>query len=630
MRRLYRLSNSKHINDDFYTVDVETAHRPNVPQRVFYDSRKYNGELHWKLEATQRAFVFGVIYGRNYTKVCHSVHEMQHELKHPRFRRRKVFAHNGGVFDFPCIFGNPFDVDPEIIFNGKFISFTNGVCTFADSTNIFVGMSIDVIGKMLGLKKTGMSNNYGVSVWPRDYARDVNGCIRDCQILWDALLSTFEFAGSIKITQASLSLTYYRRHHQPFNIDHNENAKNFYGAYYGGRTECFRIGKVHGNVIDVNSMYPYHLRSGVFPNPRTLKYYVDVDPRELKTYFRDFEGMADCTVEHYEKPYGFLPYKTDSKLLFPVGTFRGKWCFPELRFALEHKAIRLIKCHSITYGERMLSPFEGFVNALFDIKLKATLEGDEWLVSMVKYYLNMLYGKFGQKNDEKSIYLKDYRAQYHVIQEYATKGKFKRLIPFSSTRTDAMLVVKSAGELPSYCIPSFAAYVTSLGRVQLLKKMLEFDSRGVLYCDTDSIFFTNPVGVESSNALGEWKLENKIITNIDGLKNYSYHDDKKAPVELYRSKGVPSLNFWHRDPVSGEWNFKQKTFKLFDGDDVREVKTVERTGDKSFVYYNLLKTKEALKRGIEPGVLTRREKTLTGQYDKRIVNPDGTTKPIKV
>lgn len=631
-RRLWMLPQATKLLDDFYVLDLETAHRPGGAKmnQIFTDSSKYKGALKWKLEATPRAFVFGIIYGRNYTFIAHSVDDMKKELKHPRFRRRYVYAHNGGRFDWLCLYGNIFDTDPEALFIGsKLISFSNGVATLCDSTNIFVGMKIEVIGAMIGKKKTGMSDNYGTSHWPKDYARDVQGCLDDCLILWDALLSTFEFAGNIKLTQASLSMAYFRRHHQPYNIDFNENVKHFYESYYGGRTECFKMGSGHYSVIDVNSMYPYHLRNSTFPNPRSLRCEVDINTLQFSRTLLQFEGMADLTIQHHETEYGYLPYRSsEGKLLFPVGTFRGKWNFPEVRNALENGAIKILTCHKAVYGEPMASPFASYVDSLHDIKQKATKAGDEWLVSMTKYYLNMLYGKFGQNNEERTIYLNDITKQWHVVETYQRNGKFKRLIRFNKNRNDFFMVIGAKGTKPAYCIPSFASYVTSMGRVQIVNKLYEMHPKGVAYCDTDSLFFSNAVGVTSSEALGDWKIENKIITNIYGLKNYTFIDDKKAPVELFRSKGIPSMNPWKLDKVTKEWKFEPRTVKLFDGDEETTVAAIERTAQNSFKFYQLIQTKEALKRNIEPGHLALREKTLTGKYDKRIVNADGTTKPI--
>jgi hypothetical protein len=44
----------------------------------------------------------------------------------------------------------------------------------------------------------------------------------------------------------------------------------------------------------------------------------------------------------------------------------------------------------------------------------------------------------------------------------------------------------------------------------------------------------------------------------------------------------------------------------------------------------LVKTKESLKRNIEPGVITERIKEIKNTYDKRIVLFNGETKPIEI
>lgn len=633
LTRLWRLKPSTKLCNDFYVLDVETAYRRKAKLFTLSDpSSFFSGTLNWRLDATPDSFIFGVLYGYNYCKVIHSVEEFKQTLLEPRFKNRVIFAHNGGAYDYPCIYGNPYDTDPEAIFNGKFISFTNGNCTFADSLNIFVGLSIKAIGEMTGNKKLGMSRNYTKSVWPKDYARDVNGCIRDCQILYDALFLTFEFAGDIKITQASLSMCYYRRYHQPYNIDHNENTKHFWSSYYGGRTECFYIGKCHASILDVNSMYPFHSRNGTFPNPKTLKVEVNFEPRKLKKYLGWYEGMIDATIEHLESDIGFLPVKTkkpEEKLLFPIGKFRGCWNFPEIRFALKHKKIKILKIHKICYGDKMESPFVSYMDTLHDMKLEAQRTDNKWQESMSKYFMNMLYGKFGQRIDEESIYIKDIEKQFHIIEGYQRKKLFIKLTRFSKDRDDAMLVISKRGNRkPPYSIPSFASYITAYGRVQVLEKMIEMKPNKVLYCDTDGIAFTINNGIVSSNKFGEWKIEKKIITELKGLKNYTFIEPEKGPDEIYRSKGVPLVG-WIKDEKGG-YKRNRKKVSIFDNKTGKVTihDSVSQTGNSSFEYWNILKPKEALKRGLEPGVLTKRTKVLSGRYDKREVFKDGNTKPI--
>jgi hypothetical protein len=93
--------------------------------------------------------------------------------------------------------------------------------------------------------------------------------------------------------------------------------------------------------------------------------------------------------------------------------------------------------------------------------------------------------------------------------------------------------------------------------------------------------------------LGKWKKEEKIVINIRGLKNYEYIENNELKRAL---KGVP--------------------------------KTAIEIKPNVWQYSNLTKTKEALRRNIESGILIKRTKVLSELYDKRLVNSDGTTKPI--
>ena len=67
------------------------------------------------------AFIFGVVYGYEYTKVIYSVKEFQDEFKQKRYSKKKVFAHNA-EYDLNVLYDNIYELDKKAIFNGKFIS----------------------------------------------------------------------------------------------------------------------------------------------------------------------------------------------------------------------------------------------------------------------------------------------------------------------------------------------------------------------------------------------------------------------------------------------------------------------------------------------------------------------------
>jgi len=604
---LHRLVPRVRLLTDFYVFDVETkvTYKEWCEQRrIFNPSFKIPPKrkgIYWGLKSRPENFVFGVIHGLNYTKVIHNINEFKQTLQEKRFKGRKVFAHNA-TYDLTTLFGNIFELDPSAIFNGsRFISCTNGNCVFADSMNIFVGQSVNKIGEQLGIVKPDLGENlFSESVG----ASEINRCSEDCRIVWDALFKSFEFAGDMKITQASLSMTYFRRSHQPFNIEYNENVRYFWSSYYGGRTEMFVKGKCRASVYDVNSMYPDRGRNIEYPNPKHLKVEENVNPKTLSKYLAAYEGCVFADVEHSWNWCGTLPVKKDGKLLFPVGNISGCWNFNELRFALPF--LRFKKIQRIVYSERMASPFVSFFDKLFDLKNEASIKGDEFWRDLYKRYQNSLYGKFAQRIDEESIYISDISKEYWRIKEAQEKGIFKKLVIFNAERLECFLVTsKSKNYQVSYSIPSFASYITSAARVKLLEKMLAVGEHNLLYCDTDSVFVRNDFYMQNENFLGGWSIEGgkgkdgiwrpKIVTEIKGLKNYTFIDPKTLS-EKRRLKGVPEK--------------------------------AELVGENIYRYFNLIKTKEGMRRNLDAGVLVERGKEISGIYDKRIVLSNGETQPI--
>jgi hypothetical protein len=575
MKTLQKLKEKNiNISDQFYVFDTET-----------------NG-----LRAQSDAFIFGVLYGENTLEVFYSVKEFKEEFKKPKYKKKKIFAHNA-EYDLGVIYDNIYNIDKEAVFNGKFICCTNGNCMFADSMNIF-STSVKKIGEMLGLKKLEIDQEYikGNIKGKKGVTKQmINYCIRDCEIVYEALYYIFNYVGNVKITIASLTLDLFRRQYQPFHIDFNEQlVKYFFESYYGGRCEAFFIGKTNAKVYDFNSMYPDAMLNCLFPNPKFLQYNENCSEAQFKDYYlKYFEGVAKVELFHVEHFFGFLPVKKEGKLLFPVGNITGYFNFNELRFALENKIIKIKKVHKVIFAPAMESPFKDYINTLYKKRKESNSVLEK---NVLKLFMNSLYGKFAQKIKSEMIYIDDMVKQYEIINQYVLKKKLIRIIPFNAIRKDCFIEIKSKHYFLYNTIPSFSSYITSYARIKLLSEMLKYKSHNIVYCDTDSIFCEKELPLKNSDELGQLKLENKIVTEIAGLKNYRYLDENKN--ENQKIKGIP--------------------------------KGAQKIDERTYIFKSLMKTKEATRRNLTSGIETERKKILSLKYEKRIVANNGTTKPIKL
>lgn len=554
-----------------------------------------------KLEPKPENFVFGVLYAFNWHKVFYTPDEFKNELKHERYKGKYIFAHNA-EFDLLTIFGNVVtEVDNSAIFNGKFISAKYGNVTFADSMNIFP-TSVEKIGKLIGLskldnKKVKTQKLRKDNVTPED----IEYCRIDCKIVFTALLRIFEMTGAIKVTLPSLAMYDFRKNYLPSDLQFSELVDEFYNSYYGGRTEAFKIGKVNAKVYDVNSMYPYAMINTVFPDIKSLKKVTMCDTKFLSHCLKYYEGMADIEVKHKDTFFGFLPCRMEvnksEKLVFPVGKFRTVVNFNELRFALEKGVIEILKVHLIIYGNPIKSPFIEFITDNYKKRLESP---DELNRTIYKLKMNSLYGRFAMRMKLNTTYYDE--IPFQLVQELKEADRYVDIQLFNADRNDCYIITENEKFKNSFfSIPTFSSYITSTARIMLLKALIDNEDQDVCYCDTDSVFLEGTFKGKLSDELGDFKLEDKQVTAVFGLKNYIYKDNTGKEIAVI--KGISKNSTKKTDPITKAEVYETPKY---------------------------IKTKQALRQNKEAGQAFIMRKTLTGKYDKRIVNHDGTTKPIKI
>jgi hypothetical protein len=581
MRRLRKISSKPDISkikNDFYVFDTETT----------------------GLEPQPKNFIFGVIYGYYFSKVLYSCKEFIKEFESDRYRNKTIFAHNA-EFDLLTVFGNIYtEIDNTAIFNNKFISAKYKSVTFADSMNIYPA-SVAKIGELMNMPKLENEKVKGEKLTKNNMTdEDIKYCKRDCKIVYFALLKMFEEIGTIRLTISSLSMYLFRKKYLPYDISFLETVDEFYESYYGGRTEAFHIGKVDANVYDINSMYPYVMVNCTFPDIKHLKKEVKVDAKYLLYLLKNYEGLAKVTVRHKDTYFGYLPmkYKINgtTKLLFPVGEFETTVNFNELRFALEQKVVKILSVDYVVYGNPIDSPFINFVNDVY-AKRQQTANPLERMI--YKLLMNALYGRFAMRMKLTTTYYEDF--PFKIVTELQELDKFYNIQIFNTERADCYLLTENEKQKNNFfSIPTFSSYITSEARILLLKNLLANEKNNVVYCDTDSIFLANNFRGNLNDNLGSFKLEEKRITEISGLKNYKYLNEKGQEVEVI--KGIS-----------------------------RNAKKIVRlNGTTEYHIKKYLKTKQSLRQNKESGESYIMVKQLRHEYDKRKILKDGNTKPIKL
>jgi hypothetical protein len=460
--------------------------------------------------------------------------------------------------------------------------------------------SVEKIGKLMNLYKMDNVKVKSAGLTKQNMTKeDEEYCMRDCEIVYKALLRIFEMTGTIKITLPSLAMYDFRHNYIEESVVFSELVDEFYESYYGGRTEAFYIGKTDAKVFDVNSMYPKAMATVVLPDIKHLKKVDSCDVKYLMYCLERFEGMAKVTVKHKETFFGYLPSRKvlnkASKLVFPVGEFTTTVNFNELRYAVNSGVVEIKKVFYIIYGNPINSIFYDYINDNYNKRKEST---DELERIIYKLKMNSLYGRFGMKLKMTTTYYES--IPFNLINELKESNRHCDIKLFNSIRADCFLVTDNEkAKNAFFSIPAIASYITSEARVLLLKNLVANEKNKVVYCDTDSIFLVGDFVGTIGDELGDFKLEEKKIIEVNGLKNYKYIDaDGKENVVI---KGI-SRGSTKTKTTAGN----QETYE-------------------SQRYY---KTKASLRQNKEAGQSYKMIKIVSNNYDKREVLDGGNTRAL--
>ncbi len=440
-----------------------------------------------------------------------------------------VYAHNGGRFDFffimPWILGSDMRIINSRIISAK-IQGVYGEHELRDSFAIMPFALNKYKGE--GHKQEIDICKLEKRVRSKHRSEILEYLKRDCTSL-HLLVSKFcETFGSKTLTIGSASMKELKKVHSFENLDSGDDADLRALYYYGGRVECFEQGIIkarkghHFKVFDVNSMYPFAMKSVRHPIGKPTH-----ESREIEdsTMFLSVTGRNQ----------GAFPSIVKGKIMFdlPHGTFHVTR--HEYDVALEFNLFQLERVERCVNFDGRTATFSEFVDKFYNLRKVADSQGDEIMKLFYKFILNSAYGKFGQNPD-------NYR-QYTITEstsdlrsdgwEMDTLEHGDRYIVWSKPSTDTSRFNVATG-----------ASITGASRAILLRAIAT--ARRPLYCDTDSLICEDLPLKQDASELGAWKTEAEFDTAaIAGRKLYALFDGETCVKQANKGVAVTAIDIWN-------------------------------------------------------------------------------------
>lgn len=485
-----------------------------------------------------RPFAWGVFDGETHDRFWGDEETIKYQLLERLNEFPKgtiVYAHNGGKFDFHFLL-NELDEDMLIV-NGRIAkcSLFEGKIELRDS---YMLMPIS-LGNYDKIK-------IDIQVMRKDRREKHKDEIlryldRDCSSLHE-LVTAFVDRFGLNMSLAGTAIKQLKKTGYDVPTTNDRYDAKFREFYHGGRVQVFKAGSFYAKdkpfkYADINSAYSTAMMKNHWYGTEHFS----------ETKLPSLDKLGPCHVRLDAIAKSCLPFKdADGKLFFPddnnVRTYSVTgW---EILAGLETETLEIKKIH-VCYRPLLTENFATYIQKWFDEKA-ASKGVDEIAYLFAKLMQNAAYGKFGQDgrkfakfcivplgeipelikdDDGNNLPLSDPdQWKFHSDSEESNTSFFKRSDP-----SDRF-----------YNVP-VAASITGWVRAYLFRHI--HASKGVMYCDTDSIICEEFVGKEGKE-LGDWEIEAELSeAHIAQRKMYAcrvtpYSDIGPVNKTKIASKGV--------------------------------------------------------------------------------------------
>lgn len=605
-------TNFKSKNLKFATFDIETDY-PDNPEDVL---------------------LIGFFNGKDYIEFNNFDTFLGETLKSKYFNY-KIYAHNGGRFDFKFLLDTliNYDYEFEILdVNGSIINISVPFHKIIKNNEIKYKYHIEYRDSYALLKDSlsKITNSFKVKHTKKDvnffkpdednYLDKFNNWNLFKEYLkYDTIglyesISHFEdilhsYNGNIKLTIASTSMSLFKNNYLNtfiYPINKNIEIGNLLGKkiilniedeirknYVGGRTEIFKREGDNLYYYDVNSLYPFVMSDNVFPISNPVFMLEDQITKKDKGFFQ-------CKISYPKCKHGIplLPKKifgkNYNKLIYPVGEWTGLYHSDMIDYARKEGYDIEIEYGFIFDYDYL---FKDFVKEMYSLRKE-----NESYNLIFKYILNSLYGKFAQKRTTKQII---------KILDNETFKKYESIKPY----IDELGLYEIEKTIDSnHIIPSISNTVTQLAQLEIYKwyKKANFN---IYNTDTDS--FVTEKKLSHSKKLGDIKLEYEIENAIFLFPKFycfnGYDVEKNKPVTIKKmkgfSKGIDKITY-------------QDFFNALHFNDFKAF---------SLEYIDLWGFKESLNRKKQFMKYGIKKKSIKSDYNKRYVKNDNiNTEPIRI
>lgn len=353
-------------------------------------------------------------------------------------------------------------------------------------------------------------------------------CQQDVDVLDDLMMRCFAWIrkngySSFHPTRAGQAKLIYTQKYEKKRIKyHNEPDIQAIErpSYFGGFTECFRVGDISGNVhqIDANSLYPSVMSNRWYPCEVINTSLDDSDNTGIVSR-NPHRMIAEVYLNSRKNSY---PVRCMEGAVFVRGKVRTVLAGPELKRAVRAGDVD----HITNYVEYRMEPlFTDFVRDFYKMRMEAKEQGNEIFDYFYKLVMNSLYGKFGQLTaeweftgacDPGTVYSQGFSVNHETGDLEET-----RILAGSTYRRSTQV------DHPKSFV-AIASFVTSYAREHMREIRESLPPKSAYYQATDSLYVNDDAfeelgvrGLIDSKTLGRFKHEDSYtsfhIKNIHNL-----------------------------------------------------------------------------------------------------------------